>query len=146
MVLMAIVTKRKWVRWLILGAGSLCVSLSVPPLTPLLAWERAVGTIKLSPSRGEVQPSPDVTYRQADGSLWGLSPSANELPRHYRPGDTVTVLHCWKDAVVLSTRLWAWPAAIGVFGVFLVAIGLFSSRSSSLPPAANAQPLQTPAA
>src|SRR4051794_20309838 len=103
---MTLISKRKWVRWAALAAGSVCVSFSIPPLEPLLTWGRAVGIIEVSTSTGERQPSPYVRFRQRDGTLWAHMPSLAELPSGYHAGDTVTVLYRWKDAVVLSPLLW----------------------------------------
>ena len=144
--IMALTTKRKWIRWLLLGAGSLCVSASIPSLTPIMTWRRAVGTIEMSTASGERLPSPSVRFRQANGTLWGHRPSADELPRGYHAGDTVTVLYRWKDAAVLSPALWMRPGAVGILGVLLVVIGLFSPSRSPRLAGTDCQPLQTHAA
>ena len=114
-------------------AGGTCLALSIPPLEPLLTWGRAVGRIEISTSIGAPQSSPHLSFRQADGTLWGHTPSPGELPHDYRAGDTVTVLYRWKDAVVLSPALWVRPAAIGILGAILVVVGLFWCRRSSAP-------------
>ena len=118
-------TKRKWVRWTILITGAACIALSIPPFEPLLTWGRAVGTIEMSTSLGDRQPSPHISFTQADGTRWGHTPTPAELPSGYSAGDTITVLYHWKDAVVLSPSLWVRPIAISVVGVALVVLGLF---------------------